>query len=105
MGMGAPTAMTMGPRHMTTDVLTLSQLLSPSFPVGAFAYSHGLETAIQDGAITSAVTLEAWIFDLLHYGGLRSDAVFLNMAYQAGPFSQEACLELSTSENFVTFPR
>ena len=84
MGMGAPTAMTMGPRHMTTDVLTLSQLLSPSFPVGAFAYSHGLETAIQDGAITSAVTLEAWIFDLLHYGGLRSDAVFLNMAYQAG---------------------
>ena len=35
-----PLRMTM---TMTTDILTLSQLLSPSFPVGAFAYSHGLE--------------------------------------------------------------
>lgn len=34
-------------RLMRTDAaLILSQWLSPSFPVGAFAYSHGLETAI-----------------------------------------------------------
>lgn len=70
-------------RRMTTntDTLTLSQLLSPSFPVGGFAYSHGLETAINEGAITCAATLEAWLSDLLQFGGAQSDAVLLNMAY------------------------
>ena len=50
---------------MTTDVLTLSQLLSPSFPVGAFAYSHGLETAITEGRIVSAPTLAVLVVDLV----------------------------------------
>ena len=75
--------MTTGIRRMTTttDILTLSQLLSPTFPVGAFAYSHGLETAISDGAITSAATLEAWLINLIEHGGGRTDGVFLNLAY------------------------
>ena len=64
-----------------TDILTLSQLLSPAFPVGGFAYSHGLETAISNGTITSAATLEAWLLDVLEFGGAQSDAVLLNMAY------------------------
>ena len=64
-----------------TDILTLSQLLSPAFPVGGFAYSHGLETAISNGAVTSAATLEAWLLDVLQFGGAQSDAVLLNMAY------------------------
>jgi urease accessory protein len=68
---------------MTTDVLTLSQLLSPSFPVGAFAYSHGLETAIAEGRIVSAPTLQSWLVDLLEHGGARSDAVLLNAAFDA----------------------
>ncbi|SPH21228.1 Urease accessory protein UreF [Ascidiaceihabitans donghaensis] len=73
---------TVQPRMTTnTDVLTLSQLFSPSFPVGSFAYSHGLETAMNDGAITSAATLEAWVLDLLQFGSARSDAVLLNVAY------------------------
>ncbi len=25
--------------------------LSPSFPIGAFSYSHGLEAAVADGAV------------------------------------------------------
>ena len=78
----APRPMTM-PTTMTTDVLTLSQLLSPSFPVGAFAYSHGLETAISEGRILSAPTLQSWLMDLLEHGGARSDAVLLNAAFGA----------------------
>lgn len=68
----------------TTDILTLSQLLSPAFPVGAFAYSHGLETAIAGGAVTCQPTLAAWLRDLVELGGGRSDAVFVNVAYAAG---------------------
>ena len=87
MATGAPIRMTTAPRPMTmtttTDVLTLSQLLSPSFPVGAFAYSHGLETAISEGRILSAPTLQSWLMDLLEHGGARSDAVLLNAAFGA----------------------
>ena len=64
-----------------TDILTLSQLLSPSFPVGAFAYSHGLESAISAGVITDAATLQSWLLDLLQFGGAQSDAVLLNLAF------------------------
>ena len=67
--------------RMTTDVLTLSQLLSPSFPVGAFAYSHGLEKAVSEGWVMSAQTLQSWLLDLLEHGGARSDAVLLIAAF------------------------
>lgn len=83
--MAAPIPTNTARRPMTTntDILTLSQLLSPAFPVGSFAYSHGFETAINDGAITGALTLEAWLLDLLEFGGARSDAVLLNIASAA----------------------
>ena len=32
-----------------TDFLTLVQWLSPAFPTGAYAYSHGLEAVISEG--------------------------------------------------------
>jgi len=66
---------------MTIEALTLNQLLSPSFPVGAFAYSHGLETAIQTGQINDAESLHQWLGDLLAYGTIHTDAVLLNIAY------------------------
>lgn len=69
---------------MTTEVLTLVQLMSPSFPIGAFAYSHGLEAAIHHGLITDKDNLHDWLYDLLRHGSARSDAVLLNVAFQAG---------------------
>ena len=83
MAMGVPIRMNTVPLRMimTADILTLSQLLSPSFPVGAFAYSHGLETAICEGRIVSAPTLRSWLMDLLEHGGAQSDALLLNVAF------------------------
>ena len=83
MATGAPIRMNMVPLRMTmtTDILTLSQLLSPSFPVGAFAYSHGLETAISEGQIVSAPSLQSWLTDLLEHGGAQSDALLLNAVF------------------------
>lgn len=67
---------------MTTnpDQLTLIQWLSPSFPVGAFAYSHGLEQAIATGDVTSAETLAEWLEDILRLGAGRADAILLSAA-------------------------
>lgn len=77
---------------MTIDarLLTLTQMFSPAFPVGAFAYSHGLETAISDGRIRDAASLEAWLTDLLEQGSGRADAVLLvNAARSQTPDESE----------------
>jgi urease accessory protein len=65
------------------DILTLSQWLSPAFPVGAFAFSHGLESAIRDELVTNAAELEAWLHDLADAGSLRSDVVLVAAAHDA----------------------
>jgi urease accessory protein len=87
--MGARIATNTSKLRMTTEILTLTQLLSPSFPVGAFAYSHGLEAAILSGTITDAHTLENWLESLLSQGSARADAVLLRVAYAANPADVE----------------
>lgn len=59
----------------TVTSVTLAQWLSPGFPVGAFAYSHGLEAAGIEPA-----GLRAWLEDLLEHGTGWSDAVLIRNA-------------------------
>lgn len=56
-------------------LLRLMTWLSPSFPVGAFSYSHGIEQAIQLGLIHNRQSLEDWLVDVLHEGSGWNDAV------------------------------
>ncbi len=66
---------------MRTDaILTLSQWVSPAFPVGAFTYSHGLEAAFEAGWVTDARSLKEWLVDLLTLGSVNADAHFLAAA-------------------------
>ncbi|HET9070239.1 MAG TPA: urease accessory UreF family protein [Amaricoccus sp.] len=58
-------------------LLTLAQWLWPSFPTGAFAYSHGLEWAIAVGDVRDAAGLRDWLAALLRHGSGRSDAILL----------------------------
>jgi urease accessory protein len=71
---------------ITTEPQQLLQLLafmSPAFPVGGFAYSHGLERAIDDGTVTSADDVRGWIESLLVHGSGWNDAVVFAQAYDA----------------------
>lgn len=61
------------------DLLTLTQWLSPAFPLGAFAWSHGLEQAVAAGEVTSAQALGDWLTDILSLGAGRSDAALLSL--------------------------
>ncbi len=57
--------------------------LSPAFPVGAFAWSAGLETAIADRRVTDSQRLQNWIEGALAHGGIRTDAILLAHAWRA----------------------
>jgi len=64
--------------------LSLVQWLSPAFPTGAFACSHGLEHAIATGRIGTAAETASWLRDILELGAGWQDAVLLALALRAG---------------------
>ena len=72
------------PMHTPTDskLITLMQWLSPAFPIGGFAYSHGLEWAINKGHVSNREELQKWISDLLEYGSLKNDAILIKLVLQ-----------------------
>ncbi|MSO80712.1 MAG: urease accessory protein UreF [Alphaproteobacteria bacterium] len=75
----------MTPATPITDA-TLYRLmtwLSPTYPVGAFSYSHGLEWAVEAGDVTGRDALAVWLADILAHGGGRNDAILFAHAYRA----------------------
>ncbi|MEM7491384.1 MAG: urease accessory UreF family protein [Pseudomonadota bacterium] len=58
----------------TTDLLRLTQWLSPAFPVSGYAYSHGLEAAMAAGPVTDAASTGAWVACVLRRGAGALDA-------------------------------
>lgn len=62
---------------MTPGLLTLVQWLSPAFPTGAFACSHGMETAIADGRLATPAQVQGWLETLIAHGSGWQDAVLL----------------------------
>ena len=91
MAMDAPIPTSMSRRPMLTDrqALTLARWLSPGYPVGAFAYSHGLERAISDRHVHDRATLEGWLRDTLEFGAGRNDALLLAAAHAAPDKARE----------------
>lgn len=71
------------PEGASPDLLALFVWLSPAYPVGAFAYSHGLEWAVETQDIRDAATLIGWVDDLLRHGGAFADAVLLAHGFRA----------------------
>ena len=57
--------------------------LSPSFPVGAFSYSSGIEWAVEAGDIGDAASLRDWLASMLADGSGFCDGVFLAHAHRA----------------------
>jgi urease accessory protein len=66
--------------------------LSPSFPVGAFSYSSGIEWAVEAGDISDAASLRDWLAAMLGDGPGFCDAVFLAQAHRAATARDHAAL-------------
>lgn len=87
MAMAAPWATTTPPCSPMSDsigLLSLVQWLSPAFPTGGFAYSHGLEVGIAGGQVTTAAQVQAWLTQILRFGAGRQDAILLAHALRPG---------------------
>jgi urease accessory protein len=57
--------------------------LSPSYPVGAFSYSSGIEWAVEAGDIKDAESLRRWLTVVIGEGGAFCDAVFFVHAHRS----------------------
>jgi urease accessory protein len=77
-------------------LLRLLTWLSPAFPTGGFAYSHGLEWAVESGDVTGESALIGYIQDLLIHGALWSDAILLRHAHR-GEHLAELAISLGPS--------
>src|SRR5579863_8223085 len=66
--------------------------LSPSFPVGAFSYSSGIEWAVEAGDIVDAASLRDWLGAMLADGSGFCDGVFLAHAHRAASSHDNAAL-------------
>lgn len=66
--------------------------LSPSFPVGAFSYSSGIEWAVEAGDITDAASLRQWLRSTLVDGAGICDSIFLTHTHRAAAANDDATL-------------
>jgi len=80
---------------MTTEaaLYRLMTWLSPSYPMGAFSYSHGLEYAIEAGLVRDGDGLSEWITTVLEAGAGLSDGALLAAAWSAATARNDAALE------------
>lgn len=62
------------------QLLLLLNWMSPTFPIGSFAYSHGLEWAIAKGVVHDEATTREWIAEIITEGSGWNDAVIFAAA-------------------------
>jgi urease accessory protein len=94
---GEPTAQQAGEHNATHEneaaaLYRLMTWLSPSFPVGAFSYSSGIEWAVEAGDIVDAASLRDWLGAMLADGSGFCDGVFLAHAHRAASARDDMAL-------------
>ncbi|MBU8872256.1 urease accessory protein UreF [Reyranella sp. MMS21-HV4-11] len=69
---------------MASDPLyRLLAWLSPAYPVGAFSYSHGVETAVEEGLIKDRASLVGWLDSVLRRGTGAVDGALFAAGWRA----------------------
>jgi len=71
-------------------LLALMRLVSPSLPVGAYAYSQGLEWAVEAGAVRDEASLEAWLRGVLDHSLATLDLPLLARMHAARTAGEHA---------------
>ena len=78
--------------------------LSPAYPVGAFAYSSGIEWAVEAGDVRDATTLTQWLATILSDGGGFCDGVFFVHAHRAATTRDDGLLHAAAELGLALAP-
>jgi len=68
---------------MADPLYRLLAWLSPAYPIGAFSYSHGVETAVEEGFIKDRASLVRWLESVLLQGTGAVDGALFAAAWSA----------------------
>ena len=82
------------------QLLLLLNWMSPAFPIGSFAYSHGLECAIDECLVHDEATTREWITTIITQGSGWNDAVIFAAASRGEDVSDLALALCSSHERF-----
>ena len=69
--------------HSNDNLLKLLTWLSPSFPVGAYSYSHGIEFAVEEKLVNNSNTFMNWVEGILNYGAGQKDGILFSETWKA----------------------
>ena len=74
---------------------------SSSFPIGSYAYSHGLEALIDDKKIKNKDDVKEFLDALLFYGTLRNDYIFIKSIYKGKEINELILASASSKERQI----
>ena len=79
----------------------LQAWFSSSFPIGSYAYSHGLEALIDDKKINNKDDVKEYLKALLFYGTLKNDYIFIKTIYIGEEISELILASASSKERRI----
>ena len=74
---------------------------SSSFPIGSYAYSHGLEALIDNKKINNKDDVKEYLEALLFYGTLRNDYIFIKEIYNNKEINELILANASSKERHI----
>ena len=74
---------------------------SPSFPIGSFNFSHGLEAAIEYEFVKDGISLEEWIRHLILNGAGKTDSILLAKTYNGEEVNELALALCPSKERWI----
>ncbi len=84
------------------DPLQILQIwFSSSFPIGSYAYSHGLEALIDSKKINNKDNVKEYLSALLFYGTLRNDYIFIKSIYKGKEIAELILASASSKERKI----
>ena len=84
------------------DPLQILQIwFSSSFPVGSYAYSHGLEAIIDNKLINNKNDVEEFLNALLFNGTLRNEYIFIKSIYEGKEINNLILSSASSKERQI----
>ena len=67
---------------MSQNLLRLLQLCNSSFPLGAYSYSEGLETLVEEKLLTNSDSLARWLANELKFGSIVVESAVMLRSYR-----------------------